>query len=236
MKILILDIIDFSHRVYAQKNIETVLSHRVGKPFQFVSNRLHEEDLKEKNIHEADKIIISGSTRSAYEDFSWKPQLSKAIDLVIQSNKPTFAICFGAQYLAHHLGGKVILNPNGAEFGSVKINLTYHGQIHPFLEGFHQEKHVHASHSDRIENLPSEAKLLAFNENSHIQAFQFRNIFASQFHPDLPSQNLHNLLEMRKERYREKGIYTNDQGLLDLKNNLQKGEESHIILERFLDS
>jgi GMP synthase (glutamine-hydrolysing) len=190
----------------------------------------------EEKIHAADKIIISGSTRSAYEDFSWKPKLAQAVDMIVASNKPTFAICFGAQYLAHHLGGKVILNPNGTEFGSVTIELTEEGKTHPYLQGFHQEKHVHASHNDRIENLPAETKLLAFNENSPVQAYQYRNIFATQFHPDLPAQNLHNLLEMRKDRYREKGIFTTEEDLQNLKNNLEKGSESYVILERFLDS
>lgn len=244
MKILILDLIDFDKNIKALENVKNVLAHRVGKPFQFEAIQLFEDlhedqtvtdELVKAKIEQADKIILSGSKHAAFEDFHWKPRLAKALDIILALGKPTFAICFGAQIVAHQFGGKAIKNPKGTEFGSVKITLTEAGLKHPFLEGFHEMEKVHATHNDRIEVLPEEAVLLAYNDNSPVQAYQYKNIFATQFHPDLPTKNLHELLEMRKERYRENGFIKNDAHLEEIKRSLPEGEAAYIVLERFLD-
>lgn len=235
MKILILDVIDFSKDLHALDNVKKVLAHRVDQPFCFTAQKLHENDLIEEEIAAADKIIISGSARSAYEDFLWKPRIRKALQLILASGKPTYAICFGAQFVAQELGGEVVRNPNGTEFGAVNIQLTEAGFRHPLLQDFHDGKKVHATHNDRVEKLPEGAILLAYNENSPVQAYQYKNIFASQFHPDLPSQNLCNLLDLRKDRYYESGFLKSEDHYQQIKNSLHLGEAAYDILERFLD-
>jgi len=117
----------------------------------------------------------------------------------------------------------VVRNPNGPEFGSVDIQLTEAGLRHPLLQDFHHGKKVHATHNDRVEKLPEGAILLAYNENSPVQAYQYKNIFASQFHPDLPSQNLCNLLEQRKDRYYQNGFLKDEDHYQQIKNSLHLG-------------
>ncbi|MCC6643876.1 type 1 glutamine amidotransferase [Candidatus Peregrinibacteria bacterium] len=235
MKVLILDVIDFNKNVNALENVCKVLTGRSAVSSKFRAQKLHENDLIEEEIANADRIIISGSARSAYEDFHWKPRLKRALDLILESGKPTYAICFGCQFVAQEMGGKVIRNPNGPEFGSVKIALTEMGKKHPFLEGFDQNKMVHESHNDRVEVLPEGAVLLAYNDNSPVQAYQYKNIFASQFHPDLPVTNLLSLLELRKEKYLEMGFLKDEEDYQRLKAELSLGEAAYEILEKFLN-
>ena len=235
MKILILDVIDFTANLCALNNVSKVMSHRIGQPFEFTAQKLHENDLIEEEIAAAEKIIISGSARSAYEDFHWKPRLERALQLILESGKPTYAICFGAQFVAQALGGEVIRNPNGTEFGAVQIQLTEAGKEHPLLQGLQEEDRVHATHNDRVERLPEGAVLLAYNDNSPVQAYQYRNIFASQFHPDLPSENLEYLLELRKERYMASGFLRDEDHYQEIRSSLPQGEAAYDILEKFLD-
>lgn len=77
--------------------------------------------------------------------------------------------------------------------------------------------------------------LLAYNENSPVQAYQYKNIFATQFHSDLPSQNLVNLLELKKDRYYETGLIKDEAHYQNIKNSLHLGEAAYSILEKFLD-
>lgn len=234
MKVLILDVIDFNKEVHALENVCNVMQGRSTVNSRFSAQKLHENDLIEEEIAAADRIIISGSARSAYEDFHWKPRLKRALQLILDSGKPTYAICFGCQFVAQEMGGKVIRNPNGPEFGSVKINLTEVGQKHYFLEGFHDNKMVHESHNDRVEELPPGAVLLAYNDNSPVQAYQYKNIFATQFHPDLPLENLYRLLEARKQRYFETGIFKSESDYEKMKEEIPLGADGYLILEKFL--
>ena len=235
MKVLILDVIDFNNEVHALENVCSVMSGRSSVISSFTAQKLHENDLIEEEIAAADRIIISGSARSAYEDFHWKPRLKRALQLILDSGKPTYAICFGCQFVAQEMGGKVVRNPSGPEFGSVKISLTEAGLKHSFLDGFHQSKMVHESHNDRVEVLPSGAVLLAYNDNSPVQAYQYKNIFATQFHPDLPLENLYKLLEMRKQKYFDLGLFKNESDYERLKADIPLGVEGYLILEKFLN-
>ncbi len=235
MKVLILDVIDFDKDIHALENVRNVMSGRSAVKSRFSAQKLHENDLIEEEIAAADRIIISGSARSAYEDFHWKPRLKRALQLILNSGKPTYAICFGCQFLAQEMGGKVVNNPNGPEFGSVRINLTEVGMKHPFLHGFNQDKMVHESHNDRIEKLPEGAVLLAYNENSPVQAFQYKNIFATQFHPDIPVDNLYKLLDGRKQKYFDLGVFKSESDYEKLKAEIPLGVEGYVILERFLN-
>lgn len=235
MKVLILDVIDFNIDVHALENVRNVMNGRSAVNSCFSVQKLHENDLIEEEIATAEKIIISGSARSAYEDFHWKPRLKRALQLILDSGKPAYAICFGCQFVAQEMGGRVVKNPNGPEFGSVKINLTEVGMKHPFLDGFNQDKMVHASHNDRIEELPEGAVLLAYNDNSPVQAFQYKNIFATQFHPDIPVDNLYKLLDVRKRKYFDVGMFKTESDYEKLKAEIPLGIEGYLILERFLN-
>lgn len=235
MKILILDVIDFSQDHNCLENLKKVLAHRLDQPLHFLTQKLYQSELIEEEIAAADRIMISGSTRSVYDNYPWKPRLQRALQLILESGKPTYALCFGAQFVAHELGGEVIKNPNGTEFGSINIQLTEAGLQHPFLQDFHNGKKVHAAHNDRIEKLPKEAILLAYNDNSPIQAFQYKNIFATQFHTDVPSERILHLLNLRKEYYLDNGFLKDENHYEEIKNSLPLGEASYAVFERFLD-
>ena len=71
-----------------------------------------------KNLHEINRIIVSGSRASCRGDDPWIEQLvvwiRKALDLQI----PYLGVCFGHQLLARALGGKEALREaRQAEFG-----------------------------------------------------------------------------------------------------------------------
>ena len=124
-------------------------------------------------------LILSGSP------FSVRAEDAPEIDLtIVQSGIPVLAVCYGAQYLAHHLGGEVSPS-NTREYG--RANLTYHDAEAPLLAGIPAGSQVWMSHSDTIQHLPTDARLLASTEDVKHAAYAFNNqpIFGLQFHPEV---------------------------------------------------
>ena len=52
-------------------------------------------------------IIILGSAASVHDQSEWQSELAGMLFKVIESDIPILGICFGHQFLAHHLGGRV---------------------------------------------------------------------------------------------------------------------------------
>jgi GMP synthase (glutamine-hydrolysing) len=159
--------------------------------------------------------------------------MHQAMDVAILKQIPTLAVCFGAQFLAHHLGGQVSKNPRGVEFGPIKIQLTEAGQKHALLQDY-QEKFLFATHQDYIEATPPGTTLLAWNDNTPVQAFQFGPVLATQFHVDIPTSRARQLLEGRKQKYLDSGFLKDEQHYLDLLNSLPNAESAYEILHRFI--
>jgi len=188
-----------------------------------------------QDLADANAVIFSGSMHSAYEDFVWKRDLHLIFEAVLNSGLPALAICFGAQFLAYHLGSSIAENPRGVEFGPAKIQLTGDGANNKLFAD-HQDKYVFASHGDIIEKLPVGATLLAYNDNSPIQAYQYGPILASQFHCDVPLDCARELLDKRKNKYLQQGVLRDEAHYLALRDQLDLIEQSHDFLRNFLTS
>lgn len=232
--IFIIDTIADDKSIAHMGHLRSILGEKLHE-YDLREVHLATQDLDEKALQESKAVIFSGSMRSVYEDFAWKEKMHKAFDVIIKKNLPTLAVCFGAQFLAYHLGAKVVKNPRGVEFGPVKIQLTEAGRTHDLIGDYDGERHVFATHQDIVESLPEGATLLAFNENSPIQAYQYGPILATQFHSDIPTERARKLLEGRRERYLESGVLRDEQHYQDLMSQLHLGEESHDILRRFFN-
>lgn len=235
MRVTIVDIIDFPG-TDALGNVQTVLEQFDTEHIDWHRIRLSEGAFSPEMLESSDKVLISGSKWSAYEEIPWKKKLEELYQVVAKQKIPTYAVCFGAQFLAQFLGGKVAPNPHGTEFGSVDIHLTEAGKKHDLLKGFHQANKVHATHNDHIETLPSSCDLLAYNDNTAVQAFHYQNFFATQFHPDIPLTEINRLLEMRKEKYQATGVIKDDQHFVQVQRDLMLGKAGYEILARFLAS
>ncbi len=233
MRVTIVDIIDFPG-TDALGNVQAVLDQFSTEHIEWRRIKLSEKIFSPSMVEGTDKVLISGSKWSVYEEIPWKKQLEHLYQTLANKRISTYAVCFGAQFLAEFLGGRVAKNPNGTEFGSVHVQLTEAGKQHQLLHGFDQQKYVHATHNDHIDVLPSQCELLAYNDNTAVQAFHYQNFFATQFHPDIPLVEINHLLEMRKEKYQQAGLIKDDEHFSQVQNNLILGQAGYEILARFL--
>ena len=128
-------------------------------------------------------VILSGSPFSVTDENALIPKLDKIIGKV-----PVLGICYGAQYIAKHYGGKVQRSEK-REYG--KANLSRFNQQDPFLKDISKDSQVWMSHGDTIIQIPEKFKLLAGTESIDVAAFKSDNgifgapVYCIQFHPEV---------------------------------------------------
>ena len=132
-----------------------------------------------KNINEYKAVILSGSPNSVRGEDALHPDLSN-----IRGQKPLLAVCYGAQYLAHFLGGEVTPS-NTREYG--RANLSFIKENENLLKNISEGSQVWMSHSDTIKQLPTNGVLIASTHDVENAAFRINGeqTFAIQFHPEV---------------------------------------------------
>ncbi len=130
-----------------------------------------------------DAVIVSGSQVSVYEDHEWIHELTDWVRQVHAGGIPILGICWGHQFLAQALGGRIVA------MGRYELGYKTISQVRdsPLFEGIPDEFGAFETHSDRVYELPEQAEILAKNEIGN-QAFQLGQTYGVQFHPEYDRQ------------------------------------------------
>lgn len=124
-------------------------------------------------------VILSGSP------FSVRDEKAPQVNLDgIKGKLPLFAICYGAQYIAHRFGGEV--NASLArEYG--RANLRIKDSSSPIFKGIGESTQVWMSHGDTIARLPENGRLIASTEDIENAAYCIdgEQTYCVQFHPEV---------------------------------------------------
>ena len=127
-------------------------------------------------------VILSGSPFSVLDEKAPQIDIAKILE-----TKPVLAVCYGAQYAAHTLGGQVAKS-NKREYGRANINILKEDEIFNEVSDHTQ---VWMSHGDSILSLPEGFELIANTKSIDVAAYKsekgkFKHPFyAFQFHPEV---------------------------------------------------
>ena len=130
-------------------------------------------------------IIFTGGPASVYEEGA--PTLSKEL---FEMGIPILGICYGAQLMAHVLGGEV-LSPDYKEYGRVKL---MHGSTASdraceslLFKGIADESICWMSHTDYIKQVPEGFRVSSFTDNCPTGSMEHveKKLYAVQFHPEV---------------------------------------------------
>ncbi len=123
-------------------------------------------------------IVLSGGPCSVY-DADAPPADPKVLDLGL----PVLGICYGLQFITHHLGGKVRA-ADKREYGHAEVRIV--DDKNALFDGLPADLTVWMSHGDEALELPPGFHLTAKTANAVAGiANPERRIWAVQFHPEV---------------------------------------------------
>ncbi|MBK6621451.1 MAG: glutamine-hydrolyzing GMP synthase [Saprospirales bacterium] len=135
-------------------------------------------------------VILSGSP------FSVTDEKAPRVDLDwIIGKLPVLGICYGAQLIAQHFGGKVERSLK-REYGKARLSQVFKSEL--LLERIPADTQVWMSHGDTITRIPEQFELLAGTESQDVAAFKAIDqafgapVYCLQFHPEV-THTLHGL-------------------------------------------
>jgi GMP synthase (glutamine-hydrolysing) len=112
-------------------------------------------------------------------------EMSLLLDRVVARDFPFFGACYGVGTLGVHQGG-IIDRRYSEPISAVRIELTPEGRADPVLAGMAPGFDAFVGHKEACSVLPPTAVLLATSAACPVQMFRVkRNIYATQFHPEL---------------------------------------------------
>ena len=122
-------------------------------------------------------IILTGGPKSVYGENAvlYKKEL-------FELGIPIMGICYGAQLMAHTLGGVVEAGAN--EYGKVEVTVDTTSKL---FDGIPQKTVCWMSHTDYINQIPVDFKITAKTGDCPVAAMEnaAKKLYAVQFHPEV---------------------------------------------------
>ncbi len=123
-------------------------------------------------------IILSGGPSSVYDS-----DAPPADPRILDSGLPILGICYGLQWITHHLGGKV-RPADKREYGFAQVTIL--DTDLPLFADMPATMEVWMSHGDHAQELPPDFHLIAKTSSALAGiANPGRRIYAVQFHPEV---------------------------------------------------
>lgn len=123
-------------------------------------------------------VILSGSPCSV------RDQGSPSVDFGTFEKVPLLGVCYGAQLMAHKMGGEV-LPSHIREYGRARLSkVDHHNNL---LKEISLDSQVWMSHADTIASVPPAFEIIASTSTVPVAAFRLRGEekYGIQFHPEV---------------------------------------------------
>jgi GMP synthase (glutamine-hydrolysing) len=202
--------------------------------------RLERAPLRPLDLREWSGIFLGGGPFNASDPHHAKSpvqhrverDLRALLDVVVAEDFPFLGACYGIGALGTHRGGTV--DSTYAEpIGRIAVTLTSDGRDDPLLGHLPGSFEAFVGHKEAVRDLPRDAVHLASSPACPVQAFRIgRNVYATQFHPEL---DIHGLCT-RIEVYKHAGYFEPHEAER-LKEMARRSEvlEPPKILQRFVE-
>jgi GMP synthase (glutamine-hydrolysing) len=138
----------------------------------------HDTPLAELERRGVRAVILSGGPNSVYDE-----DAPRADPSLWSGRLPVLGICYGAQLMAHELGGEVALSSK-REYGPATVQITTEDGL---FDGISREQPVWMSHGDSITRLPEGFRSTAETGSTPFAGLEApeRNLYGIQFHPEV---------------------------------------------------
>jgi GMP synthase (glutamine-hydrolysing) len=173
--------------------------------------RLEERPLGAVDLDDWSGIVLGGGPFNVSDPPGQKSTTQHRVEAeladlaasVVAADFPFLGACYGIGTLGT-LGGGLVDRTYGEPIGAVGIRLTDAGADDPLLGVLPPKFEAFLGHKEAVSRLPRGAVLLASSSACAVQAFRLgRNVYATQFHPELDVESLLDRIEV----YRHHGYF-----------------------------
>jgi len=192
-----------------------------------------------ESIDNFDAIIIAGSTKDPVsgKETKWMKDTYKFIKKATNKKIPILGTCGGLEFVTRALGKKIVINPKGREFGTIKIGLNRDGRKDLLFKGIMTDPVVYLSHEYMVNNIEdTDWKVLASSKLCDIQTIAIGDtIRLTQFHPEMRTSEIKSLGRMRKEILLKEKFFNDEKAFNKFIKSIQNNEKiGKQILNNFL--
>lgn len=184
-------------------------------------------------------VIVGGSPFDISVPETEKSKIQKKIEQdfnglfkdIVADDVPFLGACSGIGLLGKYCGTS-ISTKYGEPVGALDIILTPEGRQDPILKNIPPTFRAIAGHKEACDTVPVGAVLLASSKQCPVHMFRIKkNIYATQFHPELDAQGV----AIRAEVYKHHGYFSPSEakGLRE-KLALEKTPHAQQILRQFI--
>ncbi|HPD89801.1 MAG: glutamine-hydrolyzing GMP synthase [Anaerovoracaceae bacterium] len=131
-------------------------------------------------------VILTGGPASVYEEGA--PSLPEPF---FHMGVPVLGICYGAQLMAHVMGGQVV-SPDFKEYGRVPIFFQQDKEVEEdsgslIFEGIPRDNICWMSHTDYIQKVPPGFRVSSVTEHCPTASMEWpeKKLYGVQFHPEV---------------------------------------------------
>lgn len=167
---------------------------------------LSREELPAIDLDDWSGILLGGGAWNASDPESTKSPVQRRteralmglLDAVVAADFPFLGACYGIGTLGVHQGG--LVDRSWPEpVGPLTITLTPEGEADPLFAGVPTVFAAYGGHKEALTGVPPSATTLATSRACPVQAFRVgRNVYATQFHPELDLVGIHTRIEVYK--------------------------------------
>ena len=168
--------------------------------------RLEQRALGDVDLQDWSGILLGGGPFNSSDPEESKSPVQRRVEAdlrgllekVIGADFPFLGACYGVGTLGSHQGASV-----GSQYaepvGAVRVTLTREGRRDPLFGALPATFDAFVGHKEAISVLPPHAVLLARSPTCPVQAFRIgRNVYATQFHPELDAAGLCTRIDIYK--------------------------------------
>ena len=171
------------------------------------------------NLNDYAGFLWTGSNGTIYKDLPENTRQLELMKAMFETDRPIWGSCWGLQVAVLAAGGEVQACKNGREWISArKVRLNADGVAHDMFQGKASQFDALVMHTDEVSRLPDNAKLLAGNGHSDVQAIELQlektTFWGTQYHPEFTFPAMGRLIISRAPAIIGEGLKA-DQGALD---------------------
>ena len=195
----------------ARNDYDAIMRFGGLNPEQIQDHEMNFEDFHELDMRDFAGVIVGGGPYDVSKPEKNKPEkqkyieqtLKKHINTIYENDIPYLGLCYGLGLLVEVLGGKV--SPGyGEAVMPIKLHLTDAGEADQMFLGCNGAEAI-VGHHEGVETLPDGAVLLASSSTCPVQAIRIKkNIYGTQFHPELDVYGL----SKRLDAYKHHGYFS----------------------------